>query len=133
MLGLVLYYEYTKQKEYRKRLNAEKEMLDRGEMHDWTTILSNGVEVTVCRKTGWCPEKKGFFDTSLIPYAEKLHEAQSSMEEYKIRITEEVADRKGIDAGDLQDSILEIDRLIEKYQKESIESVLKDMSKELGK
>lgn len=81
---LVFKQVYNNNKLFKKKQKEREEMLANGELHEWVSYpVSAMKEVNVCRKTGWCPEYKAFFDTREIDHNEKLKELKVEYESYK--------------------------------------------------
>lgn len=52
--------------EYDRKLKEKDEMISRGELHEWVTIKDHTMEVMVCKKTGWVPDKKIFLPLPMV-------------------------------------------------------------------
>jgi len=67
---------------FKKKQEEVDKMKAEGGMHEWVSIKVNqGVELMVCRKTGWCPTLNGFIPLKNI---ESALEMVKSEQEYKI-------------------------------------------------
>lgn len=101
MYGFMFYFLFATIKSFKKKLweikvakqyrdhcnfyiNRRKEMLERGEQHEWVNIKSAvdpSKEMMICKKTGWCPEIKDYFSDEWV---RKQIKKQELAEQYKM-------------------------------------------------
>lgn len=74
-------------KDFAKKQAAVDEMKANGEFHEWITVPTLSGEMLVCKKTGWCPNVKGFVALELInSYLEKVKMEQEYKEYRNARV-----------------------------------------------
>lgn len=120
-------YEQEKNKRFKQQALLRQEMLAKKEPHEWTNImLSNGVKVLVCKKTGYCPSHEVFVDIRYVQSQLKAKEMQEKFNKHK-------ADKIKKWAGELNLSESQVANLIEEAYAMKKQFFLEKMDEEINK
>jgi len=76
-----------RQKLYEQKMREKDDMREKGDLHEWVSIPFGTDELLVCRKTGWCPERKSFIELHYIKMQEEKRKLDA---EYKVHRDEKV-------------------------------------------
>lgn len=92
---LIVYYNFKqnrlKNKEFKRRTKEMEEMLSRGEVHEWVELYIGDTAVLICRKTGWCPTIKGFFNVKDVEYSLKEKEERKLFADFVEKELEKIS------------------------------------------
>ena len=114
-------------KEYKIRKEEVRQMKEKGEFHEWVTVLTPSGEMMVCKKTGWCPDFEGFVPINMITaYLEKIKMEKEYKEFRNARVLEL--------ANELKLGIIEMEEIVEKVfsiKKDFTVNRLKELSADL--
>lgn len=110
-------------KRYKAMMKEVDEMKARGEFHEWIKVPFTDTEnVYVCKKTGYCPSKGGFFDMMYVSsFLEKIKEKEN-YEAFKSEQLSKIAaqfDLKLEEISSLTDEIIDIpNRYVDEKRKD---------------
>lgn len=116
-------------KAFAKKQAAVDAMRANGDFHEWITVTDVVGTFLVCKKTGWCPDKKGFIPIELInAYLEKI-KMEEEYKEYRNQRVAKLAEELGFDLPKMESVVEKVFSMKKDFHVDRIAKLADDLSK----
>lgn len=116
-------------KEFAKKQAVVDKMRADGDFHDWIAVTDVVGTFLVCKKTGWCPDKKGFIPLELInSYLEKI-KMEEEYKEYRNARVGKLAEELGFDLAKMESVVEKVFSIKKDFHVDRIAKLADDLSK----
>ena len=120
---------------FRSKEEARQKMLEKGDLHDWKQYdyFGNGkMMLRICRKTGWCPETKSYFDLNVLAALDRTEKQKEEQKKFRDSRMQQLSEKYNVTLEKMEEIAEDVFKIKKDWHIQLMNKTMDELKEQFG-